>query len=132
LRATARAASPLTRSRQRSSRPFRLPFGTSFNPSALMVSMYGFPLIRASRRGKEADKRPAVEQWRDSVVVTLKRGVGEPAVVRFYAALLKDRNGNVLRVTGVPRIPWTVASLELTGGPADVYARECRASSHDV
>ena len=37
-----------------------------------------------------------------------------------------------LRLFGVPRLLWTVASIPVTEGAADVHAYECRASSHDV
>jgi hypothetical protein len=49
LSAMASAASPVTRSRHVSSRPLRFPFGTSFRPSAVIVSTYGFEGRRQSQ-----------------------------------------------------------------------------------
>ena len=50
LSATASAWSPLSISFHSSSRPFRLPLGTSFTPLGLIVTVYGIPSTSISRR----------------------------------------------------------------------------------
>jgi hypothetical protein len=91
-------------------------------------------LEEEGRRGKYTStlvRATSRRSWRDSRRISTP-SCGLPTSMASGKDSWLARNGGSSISIGVPRILWTVASIPVTEGAADVHTQECRASSHDV